>query len=724
MTSNNSNPINRRDFLERTSGWTATLASAPLLAPASVSMGQAFVGNPTGVVEAMSSLASDWLRPKLKPGPGFAARQGGDLVQWSLFSSESSGQDGWRFEYRTGTGLRSTCALQLDRSYRVAEMRVRFTNSPLGVPAKFSELYPLFLRIGGAERPVIQSCTGAGSSSYFPHMREFPPDAFRPRWIQPIYPRTVEFASHRQVRGYPTGDSRAPAAARQRGFGERWTGSSSQDLPLFLLSPGPDSRRPGLFFGLEWSTFWIARIFYDGSPADLRIEVGPTIHSLVLEPGESLDLPVVHLGFFDEGLEAGSNALRRYIQERLTLQYRGKPMVPAVAYTLWPGMSVTYSEEELRRHAGAAADLGVEMFCVDADWYTGGHSRGRGNWEVDPEKFPNGLRPFSEFVRSKGMGLGLYFEAVAFSHTRLAREHPEHFYQLPDGFFPLKYNFSSPEACDHWIELISGFVERYDLRFIRADFYTDPMRGEESFHWERVEEKGKTRFAHVQGLYRVWETLTSRHPRLMLELNAGGGNAIDLGSLRRHHCAWLNDSSGDPHSCRMMQLGANTFLPPSYLGLAVGKNRDGPETGLDVGFSDLSFLSRMCGQLLLHGALADWPQEVSRRARHWVGVYKRIRPLLVKDYYRLLPPPQSDAAWDAAQFCDGSERGVVFMFRYAGLQNLNSIVLRSLDADRRYLFEDEGSGERRMLTGEEVLTEGLKVRLAPNSARLFSYHSV
>ena len=511
----------------------------------------------------MSVLASDWLRAKLKSGPGFAARQGSDLIEWNLVSSESSGPDGWSFQYRSEAGLLATCGVQLDRSYRVAEMRIRFTNSPVGSAVTFSELYPLFLRIGGAERPVIQSCTGAGSSSYFPHMREFPPDAFQPRWIQPFYPRTVEFASHRRVRGYPTGDSRAPVAARQRGFGERWTGSSSQDLPLFLLSPGPDSRRPGLFFGLEWSTFWTARIFYDGSSSDLRIEVGPTIHDLVLKPGESLDLPVAHLGFFDEGLEAGSNALRRYTQERLTLQYRGKPMVPAVAYTLWPGMSVTYSEEELRRHATAAADLGVEMFCVDADWYTGGHSRGRGNWEVDRQKFPNGLKPFSDFVRARGMGLGLYFEAVAFDHSRLAREHPEYFYRLPEGFFPLKYNFSSPQACDHWIELISDFVERYDLRFIRADFYTDPMRGEESFHWERVEKRGKTRFAHVRGLYRVWETLTSRHPRLMLELNAGGGNAIDLGSLRRHHCGWLNDMSGDPHSCRMMQLGANTF--PSTL---------------------------------------------------------------------------------------------------------------------------------------------------------------
>ena len=181
-------------------------------------------------------------------------------------------------------------------------------------------------------------------------------------------------------------------------------------------------------------------------PQTCALKSVPLIRDLVLNPGESLDLPVVHLGFFEKGFESGSNTLRRYIHQRLTPQYRGKPTLPAVAYTLWPGISVTYTEEELRRQVDAAAEAGVEMFCVDADWYKGGHSRGRGNWEVDPEKFPRGMEPFADYVRSRGMGMGLYFEAVAFPWTNLARQHPEFFYRLPEGFHPLKYNFSSPRS--------------------------------------------------------------------------------------------------------------------------------------------------------------------------------------------------------------------------------------------------------------------------------------
>ena len=126
-----------------------------------------------------------------------------------------------------------------------------------------------------------------------------------------------------------------------------------------------------------------------------------------------------------------------------------------------------------------------------------------------------------------------------------------------------------------------------------------------------------------------------------------------------------------------MQLGANTFLPANYLGLAVGPRRSGHGDGLDDGFSDLAFLSRMTGQLLLHGGIASWPPKVVRRAKHWLSIYKKIRHLLVKDYYRLLPLPSTDAEWDAAQFCDQSQNGILFIFRYAGRRPVSYTHLRA-----------------------------------------------
>jgi hypothetical protein len=67
---------------------------------------------------------------------------------------------------------------------------------------------------------------------------------------------------------------------------------------------------------------------------------------------------------------------------------------------------------------------------------------------------------------------------------------------------------------------------------------------------------------------------------------------------------------------------------------------------------------------------------------------------------------------------------VVFVFRYLGRRPRQSIFLQSMDAGRRYRVQDEGTGESRTLSGNELMHAGLSVPLGPNSARLYSYRAV
>ena len=141
----------------------------------------------------------------------------------------------------------------------------------------------------------------------------------------------------------------------------------------------------------------------------------------------------------------------------------------------------------------------------------------------------------------------------------------------------------------------------------------------------------------------------------------------------------------------------------------------------DAGFGDLSFLSRMTGELFLQSAIAAWPPAVKKRAKHWIGVFKRIRHLLVRDYYRLLPQPQSEEDWDAAQFCDGSGQGVIFVFRVTGSRHWQIVFPRALDPDMTYRFTNEADGAKKVIPAGCLMDEGLRVELEPDSAKLCSY---
>ena len=145
---------------------------------------------------------------------------------------------------------------------------------------------------------------------------------------------------------------------------------------------------------------------------------------------------------------------------------------------------------------------------------------------------------------------------------------------------------------------------------------------------------------------------------------------------------------------------------------------------LDAGFTDLSFISRLAGGLFFQGRLAEWPRETTERAKHWVTVYKNIRHLLVREYYRLLPQPQSVEDWDACQFCDGAECGIVFVFRWAGNRDRQTLLLRAIDAAATYLFANLSDGRETTVAGKQLVGNGFEVDLSRSSAKLFSYRRV
>jgi len=61
------------------------------------------------------------------------------------------------------------------------------------------------------------------------------------------------------------------------------------------------------------------------------------------------------------------------------------------------------------------------VFVIDTGWY---HKTG--DWLVDQERFPNGLKDIRQKLEDYGMKLGLWFNPTAAALTsRVFREHPE-----------------------------------------------------------------------------------------------------------------------------------------------------------------------------------------------------------------------------------------------------------------------------------------------------------
>lgn len=425
--------------------------------------------------------------------------------------------------------------------------------------------------------------------------------------------------------------------------------SSNTAVPIFSVWRDTDPRGRGCWFGLEWSGSWSLSADRRHGEDRIRCEAGVKINGLTIEPGESLVMPGLYVGLYGQAAEGATNSLRRYLYTHHLPDHLGQRPVPRLTYNQWDGLRDDVTMATLVPQVDRAAELGVETWCLDAGWF-GPYPDTCGNWHrAAPERLPDGLEPLAQHVRAKGMDFGMWFGPErAFEGTWAVENYPEFFWPDPDGGSAYHLNLAIPDAQDWLIELISGWIERLDLRWGKWDCNLAP-----GGYWQAADPTGKIQFAYIAGLYRVWDELRARHPQWMIENCASGGRRIDLGTLRRSHTNWLSDSTSNPWLGRWMKLRSQLILPGSASNSAVAIRR-GAGDPADV---DEAVLSRFCGKLAFHGDIASLSHAATRRVRYWADQYKQIRHVLLGEFRQLSDIPQSLDEPDVVEFrsVDGSE---------------------------------------------------------------------
>lgn len=425
--------------------------------------------------------------------------------------------------------------------------------------------------------------------------------------------------------------------------------SSNTALPIMSAWRDRDPHQHGLWFGLEWSGAWLLSADRQRGADSLRFEAGVKVDGLTMEPGEVLEMPALYIGLFEGGADGATNSLRRYLYQEHLPDYMGERPYPRVSYDQWNGLRDDVSMATMAPQVERAAEIGVEMWCLDAGWF-GPYPQTCGDWHrAAPDRFPDGLEPLAELVRSKGMDFGLWFGPErAYEGTWAFDQHPELYWRDPGGGAAAHLNLARRDAQDWLIELMSGWIERLDLRWSRWDCNLAPGR-----YWQEADPTGRIQFAYVAGLYRVLDVLRERHPQWMIESCASGGRRIDLGTLRRSHTNWFSDSTINPAICRWMQLRSQLVLPGCAPNSSVAVMRGAGDPG-DI---DEAVLSRFCGKLAFDGDIASLSEAGTRRVRHWTDHYKRLRHLLVQDFHQLSPIPGALDEPDIVAFrsYDGSE---------------------------------------------------------------------
>ena len=256
----------------------------------------------------------------------------------------------------------------------------------------------------------------------------------------------------------------------------------------------------------------------------------------------------------------------------------------------WEATYFGFTYEKLIEIAKEAAKCGIELFVLDDGWFGNRNDemRGLGDWFVNEEKLPGGIRRLSEEINDLGMKFGLWIEPEMVSpDSELFRAHPDWAIQIPGrhrSLFRHQYvlDWSRKEVRDYIYDMIHHVLSNANVAYIKWDMnrtLTEPASA--SLPADR---QGELCHRYVLGVYEIMGRLRDDFPSLLLENCSAGGSRFDPGVLYYSPQIWGSDDS-DAIERIQIEMGASMCYPLSTIGAhvsAVPNHQTGRITSLET----------------------------------------------------------------------------------------------------------------------------------------------
>ncbi|WP_221583528.1 alpha-galactosidase [Microbacterium sp. G2-8] len=455
-----------------------------------------------------------------------------------------------------------------------------------------------------------------------------------------------------------------------------------------------------------------------------------------LEPGEAYRAPAVYAAYGD-GLDALAGRFHAHLRARPQHPRSPRPVV----INTWEAVYFDHDLDALTALAEKASSVGVERFVLDDGWFVGrtDDTRALGDWQVDPERWPEGLAPLFDRVRGLGMEVGLWFEPEMINEdSELFRAHPD-WILGPAGRIPRTgrhqqvLNLAHPDAYAHLLETMSELIARYGIDYIKWDHNRDLL--------EPGDVRTGRAAVHAQTLaaYALIDELKRRHPGLEIESCASGGGRIDLGILERTDRVWASDCI-DALERQQIERWTAQLIPPELIGSHVGS----PTAHTTGRTHTLGFraATALFGHFGIEWDLRRASDGELEELRGWIELYRRERALLHSGSLVRLDVPDPAYAAHGVVSVDGERALFTFVATDTGVSAFpGRLRLAGLDPRRRYRVEpidlsrggliSSPTGQPAWIDGEAVATgdalqrAGLAMpRLHPEQAFVFRLTAV
>lgn len=426
---------------------------------------------------------------------------------------------------------------------------------------------------------------------------------------------------------------------------ENRTGRTShQHFPGLMIGTQSFSEQQGSVYGahLAWSGNHQLRVekLFDGRQ---YLQAGELLEAgeIMLTTGESYQAPSLYCCFSRIGIQGVSDAFHKHLRQIIPYHAeKEQPKPRPVHLNTWEAMYFQHNPQCIEEMIDSAAKLGVERFILDDGWFIHRHGErsGLGDWQVDREKFPNGLQPIIDKASNAAMEFGLWFEPEMVNpDSDLYRQHPDWILQIenlkqPLGRYQYVLNLCLPEVFNYLFERLDHFLSQYSIHYIKWDMNRNLVhsahKGIASTHQQ------------VLACYRLMAKVRESHPLVEIEACASGGARADFAMLKHCNRIWTSDCN-DALERQQIQRYFSYFFPPEVMGAHIG-----PSTSHTTGRKhSMSFraITALFGHLGIECDPAALCDNERKELTYYIDLYKKYRPLLHRGRSVFLQPADQSA---------------------------------------------------------------------------------
>ena len=449
-----------------------------------------------------------------------------------------------------------------------------------------------------------------------------------------------------------------------------------------------------------------------------------------IKPNESFKTPQVFTMVYNNLKDPDvilNTAVPDFVRKHMGIRLSELTEKPTFVYNTWMPFTFNINEKLIMELAKAAADAGMKEFVIDDGWQSN-----YGDWEIDYKKFPNGLKPVFDYIKSLGMKPGLWVSVgSAAANSKVYKEHPEWFVKDKNNdFVNLHTNGNSTDvrsACfsTGWNEYIKAKLMKlsleYGLEYLKLDFavVTSPYRFDPEVSGCYAKDH-PNHLDHNESLYvnyeRVWQLFDELHaakPSLFIDCTfeaMGGLQLIDYAMLKHAEGNWLSNfdvkDQKEDLRVRNMAWWRSPAMPATALVIGNPQMQD---EGWELHLKSLAgSLPIMLGD---PRALNKNDFKKYRQYADWLQLMEKRYNIMSfrQDVVGFGEPKQG--VWDAFQRINTETKtgGIVGVFRQGAIESKRFVTINYLDSNNYYTVKSFDGKKIARMSGNDLQTKGFEV---------------